>query len=96
MILNQKIMAIYAIITFHTTHFAIKAKKVLEKNGKNPRMIPVPREFSSECGFCCKILWKEKKEAKEILIDNNVEIDRIFKWEKDDVKKGKKFGLLDQ
>ena len=87
MILKQKTMALYAVITFHTTHFAIKAKKVLEKNGKKPRMIPVPREFSSDCGFCCKILWKEKNEAEKILVDNNVEIDRIFKWEKDNVKK---------
>jgi len=35
-------MPSYGIITFHTTHFALKAKKVLEKNGIKPKMIPVP------------------------------------------------------
>ncbi|MBM4145352.1 MAG: hypothetical protein FJ240_03625 [Nitrospira sp.] len=33
-------MTIYAIITFHSTHFALKAKKVLEKSGK-PLLIMV-------------------------------------------------------
>lgn len=79
-------MAIYAIITFHTTHFSLKAKKVLEENGKKPDMIPVPRELSSGCGFCCKLPWEEKDETEKILKENNVEIDNIYLWERDEDK----------
>jgi len=83
-------MAVYGIITFHTTHFSLKAKKILEKNGKNPELIPVPREFSSDCGFCCKIPWEEKDETKKLLKENNVEIDCIYRWVREDNKERKK------
>jgi hypothetical protein len=56
----------------------------LERNGKKPEMIPVPREFSSDCGFCCKVAWEEKDEVERILAHTHVEIDRIFRWERDD------------
>jgi hypothetical protein len=87
-------MAVYAVITFHTTHFALKAKRVLDKTGKKPEMIPVPREFSSNCGFCCKVPWTEKDEIEKILIDNRVEIDRIYRWERDDDAEKKKFRFV--
>jgi hypothetical protein len=83
-------MAIYAIITFHTTHFALKAKKVLEKSGKRFETIPVPREFSSDCGFCCKVSWEEREEIENILKGNRVEINSVFRWEKDEEKERKK------
>ena len=83
-------MTIYAIITFHNTHFAMKAKKVLERNGRRSETIPVPREFSSECGFCCKVIWEEREEIEKILRENSVEIDSIYRWERDEEKERKK------
>jgi len=40
------------LITFFSTHQVLRAEKLLK--GKVPRLdlIPVPREISSECGFC--------------------------------------------
>jgi hypothetical protein len=87
-------MAVFGIITFHTNHFAIKAKKVLEGYGKKPELTNIPRELSSDCGFCCKIPWEEKEESEEILKENSVEFDCIYQWERNDYGKGKeKFGL---
>jgi hypothetical protein len=83
-------MTAYAIITFHTTHFSLKAKKVLEKSGIPFETIPVPREFSSDCGFCCKVLWEEKVATEKILKENNVEIDCIHRWERDEEREKKK------
>ena len=78
------IMVVYAVITFHTTHFALKAKKVLKKECKAVEMIPVPREFSSNCGFCCKTTWDDRQEIEKILRDNHVEIEQIHRWERDE------------
>jgi hypothetical protein len=86
-------MATYAIITFHTTHFAIKAKKVLARSGKRFEMIPVPREFSSDCGFCCKVSWGEREEIENILVENRVEIDSVFRSDEDEEEK-KKFRFV--
>ncbi len=88
-------MVVYAIITFHTTHFSLKAKKVLEKGGIPFETIPVPREFSSDCGFCLKVLWEEKNGVVNILKKNNVEFDRIHRWERDEEReKRKKFRFV--
>jgi hypothetical protein len=81
---------VYAIITFHTTHFALKAKKVLEKNRLHFETIPVPREFSSDCGFCSKVIWEEKDVIVTILRENNVEMDYIYRWERDEEMERKK------
>jgi hypothetical protein len=83
-------MIVYAIITFHTTHFSLKAKKVLEKSGIPFETIPVPRAFSSDCGFCLKVLWEEKDKVGTILNENNVEFDRIHCWERDEEREKKK------
>lgn len=83
-------MTVYAIITFHNTHFALKAKKVLEKSGRKPETIPVPREFSSECGFCCKVFWEEKDAISDILTENSVAFDAVYRWERDEDKEKKK------
>jgi hypothetical protein len=83
-------MTVFAIITFHNTHFALKAKKVLEKNGKQPETIPVPREFSSECGFCSKVAWIEKDTILKILTENSVEFDTVYRWERDEEMERKK------
>jgi hypothetical protein len=77
-------MTVYAIITFHNTHFALKAKKVLENNGRKPETIPVPREFSSECGFCCRVLWEDKDAIADILINNSVDFEAVHRWERDE------------
>jgi Putative Se/S carrier protein-like len=88
-------MTVYAIITFHNTHFALKAKKVLEKSGRKPETIPVPREFSSECGFCCKVLWEEKDAVADILTGNSVAFDAVHRWERDDeMERKRKFRFV--
>ncbi|MEW6571788.1 MAG: DUF3343 domain-containing protein [Nitrospirota bacterium] len=83
-------MTVYAIITFHTIHFALKAKKVLEKSGIPFETIPVPREFSSDCGFCCKVLWDTRDEIRNIFQENSVEFDSMYRWERDEEMKRKK------
>jgi hypothetical protein len=81
---------VFAIITFHNTHFALKTKKVLEKSGKQFETIPVPRELSSDCGFCCKVPWEEKDGIVTILRENNIEMDSIYRWERDEEMERKK------
>ncbi len=83
-------MTVYAVITFHTTHFALKAKKVLEREGIPFETIPVPREFSSDCGFCSKVPWEVKEDAERVLEQSHVEIDRVYRWERDEEKERRK------
>ncbi len=55
----------YYVITFPTTHLALKYDKTIKKNGLNSKLIPVPRKLSSNCGFCGQVYTK--KELFQIL-----------------------------
>jgi len=71
-------MGRYAIITFRTTHFALKAKRVLERQKVTGfELTAVPREFSSECGFCLKAPWTERDGILRLLEEHGVEYSRI-------------------
>ncbi|WP_299014843.1 DUF3343 domain-containing protein [uncultured Photobacterium sp.] len=40
------------IVTFTSSHFALKAESALKKAEMAPRLISAPRAISSQCGFC--------------------------------------------
>lgn len=39
------------LLTFETSHLAMKAERCLNRTDINAEIIPTPREISSECGF---------------------------------------------
>lgn len=47
-------MAEHGVILFHTTSSAFAAEKVLIKAGLECRLVPTPREFSSDCGVALR------------------------------------------
>jgi len=76
------LMRVYAIITFHSTHFAIKAKRVMEAHQRPFEMIAVPREFSAECGFCIKMDWEQGEDAVGLFLAQDVIFADKHRWEK--------------
>ncbi|WP_315110957.1 DUF3343 domain-containing protein [Clostridium intestinale] len=62
---------IFSLITFDSTHSAIRAEKEL-MNDINVRIIPVPREISSGCGLSLKLDTNNIDKAREILISKNI------------------------
>ncbi len=70
------------LITFHSTHHALKAEKVLKSSGIGVDVIPIPREFSSNCGIAMSVAWEEKEEAIAVLNKNNVQVEAIHGWER--------------
>lgn len=60
------------IITFHTTSDAIAFEKACKENGKNGRMIPVPRELSAGCGLAWCTLPADRAEMEEFLHTQNI------------------------
>ena len=45
----------HAVILFHTTNHALRAEKVLGRAGVTCRLVPVPRQLSSDCGLCVRL-----------------------------------------
>ena len=67
----------YGVVLFNTTSSAMKAEKVLEKAGLEIKLIPTPRQFSSDCGISLRFRWDHFYEAKLLLFSARVEIDSI-------------------
>lgn len=56
-------------LLFDTIHDVLKADKILKKEKINYELIPVPRNLSSDCGMCIKLvdsLEDAKKHIKDI------------------------------
>jgi len=47
-------MAEYSVVLFHSTAHALRAEKVLSKAGLRIKMIPTPRQLSSDCGMALR------------------------------------------
>ena len=45
----------YAVVLVHATSHAMRLEKLLRDEGILCKMIPVPRQISSDCGACVRI-----------------------------------------
>lgn len=55
------------ILIFENTRLVIKAETILHKSGFAPKVIPVPKSISSECGMCLLIRKDMLLKASEVL-----------------------------
>lgn len=55
------------VITFPSVYFVMKAEKILKKAGINVRLIPTPREISSDCGMAMEVQYQKVEEIKKML-----------------------------
>jgi uncharacterized SAM-binding protein YcdF (DUF218 family) len=57
----------YSVILVHSSSYAIRAEKLLKKAGIECKMMPVPRDLSSDCGVCVRITSAEREQALCVL-----------------------------
>lgn len=57
----------YGVVLFDSTQRAIQAERVLKAAGLPVKLIPVPRQISSDCGVCLRFLWEDRMRAEEVL-----------------------------
>ena len=67
----------YAYVLFFTSNHAFRAEKLLIRDGIVCKLVPVPRQFSSECGVCLRIDPDQAERVKQRLGAAQVEIDSI-------------------
>ena len=62
----------YGVVLFDSTQRALKAEKVLKATGFVIKLIPVPRQISSDCGVCLRFLWGDQAGVEEMLAASDV------------------------
>ena len=69
----------FGVITFKSTHHAIKAESVFKNEDIEFRTIPTPREVTYSCGLAIKFDLKDTELARNIVEENQLDIDGFFK-----------------
>jgi hypothetical protein len=64
----------YGVVLFHTTSSAMRAEKTLLRRGLTIKMIPTPRQFSSDCGIALRFTWSQRDEVRDLLTGARVEV----------------------
>ncbi len=67
-------MTSYGVALFYTTSSVMRAEKLLIKKGVSIKLIPTPREFSSDCGIALRFDWNQHDQVKTLLETERVEI----------------------
>jgi len=70
-------MTQYGVVIFHTTSGVIRAEKLLLKAGVSIKLIPTPREFSSDCGISVRFEWSNLEKIKQLLEEEQIEFDSM-------------------
>ncbi len=61
-----------AVLLFQSTHKVIKSERLLLQQGHAPKVIPVPKHISSECGMALEVAPESVDEIRRILLDAGI------------------------
>ena len=67
----------YSVMLVHSTSHALRAEKVLHKAGITCKLIPVPRQLSSNCGVCLRIERPDREAAQRALKQGGLEVESV-------------------
>ena len=70
-------MDTYGVVLFHTTSAVMRAEKILKKEKLIVKLIPTPRELSSDCGIAMRFDWDRAEDVRALLDAARVEIEGI-------------------
>jgi hypothetical protein len=73
----SQFMTQYGVVLFHTTSSVMQAEKLLMEKGYSIKLIPMPRQFSRDCGVALRFHWHERKQLEFLLADAEIRYDAI-------------------
>lgn len=56
----------FVVALFQSVSAAMKAETALKAAGVSYKLIPVPKEISSECGICARLLPSDRASAETV------------------------------
>jgi len=69
----------YGIILFFSTQGAIRAERALVQKGLAAKLVPTPRQFSSDCGTALRCSWEAVDAVCGALNDAGVRYQSVHK-----------------
>lgn len=68
----------YAVILVYSTSHAMRIERLLTGANIECKLIPVPRQLSSDCGVCVRFQRVDKEKVVQCLNNVHIEIQGIF------------------
>lgn len=68
----------YAVILVNSTNYAIKAERFLQAIPIACKLIPVPRQLSSDCGVCVRVQQADRERVLQVLEAAGAEIEGVY------------------
>lgn len=68
----------YGVVLFPSTSAALRSERILQQAGLEIRLIPVPRELSSNCGIAVRFLWNDRERVEQALAAAKVDIEGVY------------------
>jgi len=68
----------YSVVLFHSITGALQTEKRLKGKGVAVKLVPVPRQLSSDCGVCLRFERKDETEVKTALEEERIDIQGIY------------------
>jgi hypothetical protein len=68
----------YCVVTFYSTHLALKFERMLNQKEIEVKIIPVPREISASCGLAGRFLKENEDEVFLLCEENKIDYDYIY------------------
>ena len=65
------------VILFHTTAAVMRAEKLILGKGLKVKLIPPPRQFSSDCGIAIQFEWADKDQVMQIIGESSLEYEAV-------------------
>jgi hypothetical protein len=67
----------YSVVLFHSITGALQTEKRLKGKGVEVKLIPVPRQLSSDCGVCLRFRSEDEAVVRRALEEEQMEIQGI-------------------
>jgi hypothetical protein len=71
-------MTLYGVVLFHSAAHVVRGEKVLARAGVTVKMIPTPRQISTDCGMALRFAREERERVEATLAENRVPIKGIY------------------
>lgn len=71
----------YGVVLFHSVSHALRAERIAMRARLKVKLIPVPRQFSSNCGTALRFYWADGAAIRQALEEARVEIEAIHRLE---------------
>lgn len=67
----------YGVVLFYTSSSAMKAERVLGRNGLAVKLVPTPRELSSDCGVALRFNPDDIEDVNLFLDQSKIEFQSV-------------------